>query len=71
MSDHNYFPKPIAAETFKLDGLRSVTERTVALRKERRAALIADAVNGKINVRGPGHPSDVVADNGIKVKLPQ
>ena len=40
----------IAAETAKLDALKLVTERTVALLKERRAALIADAVTGKIKV---------------------
>jgi hypothetical protein len=71
MSDHNYFANLIVAETSKLDALRSATEGTVALLKERRAALIADAVSGKINARGAGHPSDVVADNGNKAKLPQ
>ncbi len=40
----------IAAETFKLDALRSATERTIALLKERRAALIAAAVTGAIDV---------------------
>jgi len=38
----------IAAETAKLDGLRVATERTLALLRERRAALIAAAVTGKI-----------------------
>jgi type I restriction enzyme S subunit len=42
----------IAAETAKLDALRAATERTIALLKERRAALIAAAVTGKINVQG-------------------
>jgi hypothetical protein len=36
VSDHNYFANLIAAETSKLDALRSATERTVALLKERR-----------------------------------
>jgi type I restriction enzyme, S subunit len=40
----------IAAETAKLDALRSATERTIALLKERRAALIAAAVTGKIAI---------------------
>jgi type I restriction enzyme S subunit len=41
----------IEAETSKLDAMRSVTERTVALLRERRAALIAAAVTGQIDVR--------------------
>lgn len=41
----------ISAETAKLDGLRAATERTIGLLKERRAALIAAAVTGKISVR--------------------
>jgi type I restriction enzyme, S subunit len=40
----------IASETAKIDALRSATERTIALLKERRAALIAAAVTGKIAV---------------------
>lgn len=40
----------ISAETAKLDGLRAATERTLGLLKERRAALIAAAVTGKIAV---------------------
>ena len=40
----------IAAETTKLDGLRSATERTIALLKERRAALIAAAVTGRLPI---------------------
>ncbi len=45
----------IDAETRKLDALRAATERTIALLKERRAALIAAAVTGKIDVRQAGH----------------
>jgi type I restriction enzyme S subunit len=41
----------IAAETAKLDAMRSATERTIALLKERRAALIAAAVTGQIDVQ--------------------
>jgi type I restriction enzyme S subunit len=41
----------ISAETAKLDGLRAATERTIALLKERRAALIAAAVTGKVDVK--------------------
>ena len=42
----------ITAETAKLDALRSATERTIALLKERRAALIAAAVTGQIWMEG-------------------
>ena len=41
----------IANETSKLDELRTATERTMALLKERRAALIAGAVTGRIDIR--------------------
>jgi len=37
-------------ETAKLDALRDATERTIALLKERRSALIAAAVTGQIDV---------------------
>jgi len=40
----------IASATAKLDGLRAAAERTIALLKERRAALIAAAVTGKIQI---------------------
>jgi type I restriction enzyme S subunit len=40
----------IAKETAKLDALHLATERTILLLKERRAALIAAAVTGKIAV---------------------
>ena len=40
----------IAKETDKLDELRGATERTTVLLKERRAALIAAAVTGQIDV---------------------
>ena len=40
----------IATATAKLDGLRTAAERTIALLKERRAALIAAAVTGKIQI---------------------
>ena len=38
----------IAAETAKLDAMRSATERTIALLSERRASLIAAAVTGQL-----------------------
>jgi len=44
----------IATETARLDALRSATERTIALLKERRAALITAAVTGKIKVEDAG-----------------
>jgi len=40
----------IGAATAKLDALRAATKRTIALLQERRAALIAAAVTGKIPV---------------------
>src|SRR5215475_15602728 len=40
----------IATETAKLDALHSATERTIALLKERRAALIAAAVTGRLHI---------------------
>jgi type I restriction enzyme S subunit len=40
----------ISAQTAKLDALRLATERTIALLKERRAALIAAAVTGQIDL---------------------
>ena len=40
----------IATETAKLDALRAATERTIALLKERRAALIAAAVTGRMTI---------------------
>lgn len=46
----------IAAETAKLDALRAATERTIALLKERRAALISAAVTGRIE------PSEVMTN---------
>ena len=38
-------------ETARLDALRAEAERAIALLKERRAALIAAAVTGQIDVR--------------------
>lgn len=45
----------IRSATAKLDALRAATERTLALLKERRAALIAATVTGKVVVPSPGH----------------
>jgi type I restriction enzyme S subunit len=42
----------VARETAKLDAVRAATERTITLLKERRAALIAAAVTGQLDV-GP------------------
>jgi type I restriction enzyme S subunit len=52
----------IAKETAKLDTLRAATARTIALLKERRAALIAAAVTGRLDVQGAERHLDVVAD---------
>ena len=40
----------IAAKTARLDALAAATERTIALLKERRAALIAAAVTGQLQI---------------------
>jgi len=48
----------IEAESAKLDALRLATGRTIALLRERRAALIAAAVTGQIDVGGSGHYTD-------------
>lgn len=40
----------IGRETAKLDAVRAATERTIALLKERRSALIAAAVTGQLDV---------------------
>nr|WP_306799607.1 restriction endonuclease subunit S [Corallococcus sp. AS-1-6] len=40
----------IARETAKLDAVRAATERTIALLRERRSALIAAAVTGQLDV---------------------
>lgn len=40
----------ISGEAAKLDALRSATERTIGLLRERRAALIAAAVTGKLKI---------------------
>jgi type I restriction enzyme, S subunit len=52
----------ITAETAKMGALCAATERTIALLKERRAALIAAAVTGKLDVLGAERHLDVVAD---------
>jgi type I restriction enzyme, S subunit len=40
----------IGREIAKLDAVRAATERTIALLKERRSALIAAAVTGQLDV---------------------
>jgi type I restriction enzyme S subunit len=52
----------VSADTARLDALRAATERTIALLKERRAALIAAAVTGKLDVQGAWRHIAVVAD---------
>jgi type I restriction enzyme S subunit len=62
IDEQNEIVGHITAETAKLDALHSATERTIALLKERRAALIAAAVTGKLDVQGAGRHIAVVAD---------
>jgi type I restriction enzyme, S subunit len=52
----------IATEASKLDALRIATERTIALLKERRTALIAAAVTGRLDMQGAERHLDVVVD---------
>jgi type I restriction enzyme S subunit len=52
MDEQRIIVAHIAAETAKLDNLQAATERTIALLKERRAALIAATVTGQIEVEG-------------------
>jgi type I restriction enzyme, S subunit len=52
----------ITVKTSKFDALRAATARTIALLKERRAALIAAAVTGKLDVQGAERHLHVVAD---------
>lgn len=40
----------ITHETAKIDAVRAATERTIALLRERRAALIAAAVTGQLDL---------------------
>jgi type I restriction enzyme, S subunit len=52
LDDQRTIVAHIQRETAKLDALRAATERTIALLKERRAALIAAAVTGKLALGG-------------------
>ncbi len=61
----------VAVKIAKLDALRSATERTIALLKERRGALITAAVTGKIDVQGAGRHGSVVADHNRSVGRPR
>jgi len=53
LSEQRAIVAHIAKETGKLDELRVATERTTVLLKERRAALIAAAVTGQVNLGVP------------------
>lgn len=50
ISEQRVIVAQILTETSKLNALRTVTEKTIALLKERRAALIAAAVMGQIKM---------------------
>ena len=50
LSEQREIVAHIANETRKLDELRAATERTTVLLKERRAALIAAVVTGRIDI---------------------
>ena len=47
------------------------TQRTIALLKERRAALIAAAVTGKIDLQGVGCQTGTVVDDECHERRPQ
>ena len=40
----------IASETRKIDELKTATENTINLLKERRSALISEAVTGRLDI---------------------
>lgn len=61
----------IAAETARLDALAAAAERTIALLKERRAALIAAAVTGQIDLQGAGQHKAVAAGYQHQVRSRQ
>jgi len=50
LDEQSAIVKHMATESAKIDALRSATERTIGLLKERRAALIAAAVTGQIDI---------------------
>lgn len=50
LDEQSAIVKHIATESAKIDALRSATERTIGLLKERRAALIAAIVTGQTDV---------------------
>jgi type I restriction enzyme S subunit len=50
----------ITSATAKLDALRGATKRTITLLKERRVALIAAAVTGKLAIRRGAQKSPCV-----------
>ena len=52
MAEQTKIADHIERETTRIDGLMEKTERSIALLKEKRAALITAAVTGKIDVRG-------------------
>lgn len=52
LAEQNDIAQFLDVETTRLDTLRAEAERAIALLKERRAALIAAAVTGQIDVRG-------------------
>lgn len=54
VSEQRAIVSHIGAETAKLDAMQSATDRTIALLKERRAALIAAAVTGQFDIPETG-----------------
>ena len=54
LDEQHFIVAYIASETARLDKLGAATERTIALLKERRSALIAAAVTGQIDVGAAG-----------------
>jgi len=53
----------IEKETGKIDLLRQATERTIKLLQERHAALISDAVTGKISIESMGSTTEASHEN--------
>lgn len=53
VTEQNEIQEFLRTETARLDALNTVAERVIGLLRERRSALIAAAVTGQIDVRGP------------------
>jgi type I restriction enzyme S subunit len=56
MQEQLFISKNLSAETAKIDSLITHTQEEITLLKELRAATIADAVLGRVDVRTAAKP---------------